>query len=382
MDNVDCIDTRRCATGLRRLRPVLGLALPVLVLALLNGCAHLPIREVTRYASAFQDVAAVTDELLGDYSQAIDTIAAQEAAASDRQSAYPIQFNPIEALTSEKPDPAVEGFQASLRAVEAYNNALLDLAQGAPDDRLLGHAAAITHLLETLGMGASPGGLPATEMIQTLLSLLAQAQNQKQFAAALAKGRPIVDLLLDGFVNATPDFYRVRVGIVGAAITEIEFKQESVLDELEQISRNYAPPAAGTELSLRRARVETEVAALRAAISPEAVGHPLPTGAQSYDENVQDRLEQQARVLRGLCDERRALAEGLAAYHGHLADYVRLLDETRRYFDALLKAIDSPSDSDAAVRAHDVNAKAASLRADIRESRGALALPATGPAKP
>ena len=335
----------------------------------------MPVRETVQYADAFREVAGVTAELLGDYAAALDTIATQDAAV--RPAVYPIQFDPGAALAAESPDPAVAGFQNALGAVEAYNAALLGRAQGGDEARLAGHAAAAAKLIESLGTGALPAGVPTADLVRELLSLLAQARTQKEFADALTRGRPIVDRILDDFVAATPDFYRVRVGIVGAALTEIEFKQETVLDELDRIAEGYAAPAAGTELALRRAQVDTEVAALRVAVAPNAAARPLPAGAQPYDDDAQRRLEEQARVLRGLCNERRSMAESLIAYHDRLAAYVRLLDETQRYFDALLKAAGPSDRADAALRAHDTETHAGELRAAIRGTRSALALPVT-----
>lgn len=357
----------------RLLAPYLMAVLAAALVA--AGCAHVPVRETVQYADAFREVAGVTDELLGDYAVALDMIATHDAA--ERPAVYPIRFDPDAALAAEAPDPAVAGFQNALRAVEAYDAALLDIAQGESDAHLAGHAAAAAKVIESLGIGAAPAGVPAAELVRGLLSLLAQARTQRQFADAVTRGRPIVGRILHDFVGATPDFYRVRVGIVGAALTEIEFKQETVLDEIERIAETYAAPAAGTELALRRAQVETEVAALRVAVAPNAASRPLPAGPRPYDDDAQRRLEEQARVLRGLCSERRALAEGLTAYHDQLAAYVRLVDDTQRYFDALLGASGPSERSDAALHAHDTSTKATELRAAIRDTRSALALPAT-----
>ena len=358
-------------------RPARRRGVSLLILAVVCGCAHVPVRETAQYADAFHDVAAVTNDLLSDYAAATDSVAARASAASNRPAVYPIQFDPAAALSADTPDPAVLGFQRALGAIEEYNAALLDLAQGGGDERFAAHAQRASKLIEALGIGTSPAGVPATELVRELLSLLAQAHTRKQFTDALERGRPVLDKLLQGFIDATPDFYRVRVGIVGAAITEIEFKQETVLDELDRIAQDYAPPAAGSNLALCRAQIESEVAALRLAVSPDAVVRPLPTGPRPFDSAAQDRLEEQVRVLRGLCTDRKALAAGLASYHQHLSEYVRLLNEARGYFDALLRAAGKGGGADLAVHTHDIQAQSSKLDRAVRESRSALALPAT-----
>ncbi len=360
---------RRSFRATRLIWLVRSLPVPIM---LLSGCAHTPVREAVAYTDAFQNVALVTEELLGDYAVAVDTIEKENAADANLQPSYPIQFDPGAALSAKSPDPAVVSFQNSLRAVDAYNGVLLDLARGQSDAGLQRNAATVERILESFGIGAAP----MADVVQNLFTLIAQAHNRKQFADTLRKGRPMVDAILQNLVDATPDFYRVRVGLVGAAVTDIEFKQETTLEELDRIAQEYASPASGTELALRRAQVETEVAVLRAAISPDSAGRPLYTGARTYDIGAQERLEAQARVLRGLCEDRRAMADGLTDYHAQLADYVRLLDDTRRYFDALLAAIDTSKNSDAALRAHNLSSDAADLRNDMRETHSALALPA------
>ena len=178
--------------------------------------------------------------------------------------------------------------------------------------------------------------------------------------------------MLQRLADSTADFYRVRVGLVGTTITDIEFKQETILSAVDDLAGDYTLPTAGTDLALQRAQLESKVALLRAAIAPNLAGRPLPVGPASYDAEAQARIEEQVDVLRGLCVERRSLAEGLAAYHAQLSEYVRLLDETRQYFDALVRITDA---REIAVRGHAVSTRAQKLRTDMRHARGAQAIP-------
>ncbi|NUM52455.1 MAG: hypothetical protein HUU46_02315 [Candidatus Hydrogenedentes bacterium] len=354
-----------------------GLAVPAMLILLVTcGCAHLPAQETTRYADAFSEVAAVTEELLSDYSTALDAVSAQERLAAGPPASYPILFDPAAALAIEEPDPAIVGFHNALLAVSEYNALLLDRVHGANNEGLAGRAASASKLIDALGLGASP--YAASELVESLLQMIASARNRHEFADAVTKGRPIIDAILQNFADATTDFYRVRVGLVGAAITEIEFKQLTILSEIEHISSGFAPPMAGSDLALRRAQAETELAALRLVVSPNAVLRPLPIGARPYDGDVQSRIEEHIRVLRGLCAERDASIEGLTNYHRQLSSYVRLLDDTRRYFDVLSKSGDGTANSDAIAAGREVDAGARHLRDDIRSNRSAALLPGAG----
>lgn len=334
------------------------------------GCAHMPVTETTQYSDAFRDAAAVTGDLIDDYSAALDAMAAQDAESAPNSSAYPLHFDPNAARSAEKVPPALAGFENALHAIEEYNAALLDLANGGNDARLAARARAITNYLDHVDV--FPAGLPIADIAHEVLVILSRAKSAKEFESILTKGKPLVDRLLQHLADSTADFYRVRVGLAGATITGLEYKQEAILNAIDDLARVYAVPPAGTELALQRAQLESKVALLRAAIAPNLAGRPLPVGAASYDAEAQARMEEQVEVLRGLCVERRSLAEGLAAYHAQLSEYVRLLDETRQYFDVLVRATDP---KEIASRGHAVSTRAGELRADMRHARSAQAIP-------
>lgn len=335
-----------------------------------TSCAHVPVPETTQYADAFRDVAAVTRDLIEDYSAARDVVAAQDAAPVGEPMAYPLQFDPNAAKTAETIPPALAGFENALRTIEEYNATLLDIANGGNDAKFLARATTITNHLDTLAL--LPAGLPIADIAQDVLVMISHAQNAKEFNSAISKGKPLIDQLLRHFADSTADFYRIRVGLVGAAITDIEFKQETVLRAIEDTAGKYAPPAAATELALQRAQLESEVAVLRAQIAPDSAGKPLPIGTSPFDAEAQVQIKEHVCVLRGLCAERRSLAEGLVAYHTQLREYVRLLDETRQYFDALVRATDP---REIATRGHTVSSRAGKLRTEMRHARSAQAIP-------
>lgn len=343
--------------------------IPIFMVA---GCAHVPVQETAQYADAFRDVSAVTRDVIDDYSAALDAVEVQDAASETNMPAYPLQFDPNAARAAEAVPPARAGFENALRAMEEYNASLLDLANGGSDAKIAARATAISNYLDALG--AMPAGLPIADIAQQLLTMLSRAKSAKEFEVTIEQGKPLIEQLLHHFADSTADFYRVRVGLVGAAITEIEFKQETVLSAIDDLSGEYAPPIAGTELALRRAQLESEVALLRAEIAPSHAGKPLPVGSAPYDAEAQARIEEHAGVLRGLCAERQRLVESLAAYHAQLGEYVRVLDETSAYFDVLVRKTEP---RDVAVRAHAVSSRAGELRTEMRSARSAQAIPNT-----
>ena len=334
------------------------------------GCAHIPVAATAQYTDAFRDVSAVTRDLLDDYSAALDVFTAQDKKADQQQKRYPLLFDPEVARSSEAPPPMIAGFENALRAIEEYNAALLARADGADDEAIAARAAAIGNFISSSGI--VPAGLPIADIAHEVLAMLSRANDRKEFETTLRNGKPLIEKLLQGFENATADFYRVRVGLVGAAITEIEFKQQTVLDAIEDIAGTYALPPAATELSLQRAQLETEIALLRAEITPSHAARPLPVGLSPYEADAHARIEEQVRVQRGLCADRRALMDGLSLYHTQLGEYVRLLEETKQYFDALVRATGS---REAAVRAQSVSMRAGKLRTEMRRTRITQSLP-------
>ena len=65
-------------------------------------------------------------------------------------------------------------------------------------------------------------------------------------------------------------------------------------------------------------------------------------------------------------------AVGLKVLKNKLSEYVRLLDETMQYFDALVRRTDA---REIAVRGHAVSTRAQKLRTDMRHARSAQAIP-------
>ena len=336
------------------------------------GCAHVPVSETTQYADAFRDVAAVTRDLIDDYAAACDAVAAQDTPPARVPIAYPLQFDPNAAKTAETVPPALAGLENALRAVEEYNATLLDIANGGNDANLAARATGISNYIDQFNI--LPAGIPIANIAHEVLVMLSRAKSVKEFESTVATAKPLIDQILQHLADSTSDFYRVRVGVIGATITDTEFQQETALHSIDDLAGRYALPAAGTELALRRARLDSEVALLRATIAPDIAGRPLPVGLSPYDAETQARIEEQVGVLRGLCAERRSRAEELVAYHARLGEYVRLLDETKLYFDALARTTDP---KEIAAHGHAVSTHAGELRTEMRHARSAQAIPAT-----
>lgn len=347
-----------------------------LAFALAAGCAHMPVREAMQYADAFGDVAAVTQELLSDYEAAVAALDAQTSATTNRRSTYPLQFDPVQALNADDPDPVMFGYRNALHAIEECNALLIELANGANDTAIQRHAKAAARALESIPGAAGPGGPAIGAMAGELLTLLAHARDRRHVAELLNDCRPSIEGILQGFMDATPEFYRVRAGLIGVEIAAIEFQQEVVLAELDRIAAEYAPPSSGSILALRRAELETEIATLRAEVSPGASPHPLPNGTRPYDQEAQERLQHHANMLRDLCAQRRARVEGLTEYHNRLSAYVRVLDTAKTYFACLQRTINSPPKPADAPDVRELETQARALRSSVRAARSASGLPA------
>jgi hypothetical protein len=336
------------------------------------GCAHVPVSETTQYADAFRNVAAVTRDLIDDYAAACDAIAAQDVAPVQEPMAYPLQFDPNAAKTAETVPPALAGFENALRAVEEYNAVLLDIANGGNDANLAARATAISNYIDQFNI--LPAGIPIADIAHEVLVMLSRAKSAKELESTVNTAKPLIDQILQLLADSTFDFYRVRVGLVGATITDTEFQQETVLASIDDLAGKYALPPAGTELALQRAQLESEVSLLRATIAPDIAGRPLPVGSSPYDAEAQARIGEQVSVLRALCADRRTRAEALVAYHAHLGEYVRLLVETNQYFDALVRTTDP---KEIAAQGHAVSTHAGKLRTEMRHARSAQAFPVT-----
>ncbi|MDZ4857753.1 MAG: hypothetical protein SGI88_02130 [Candidatus Hydrogenedentes bacterium] len=319
---------------MRKIMRYIPRLLPIALLPLLS-CAHAPVVETQSFAELMDAVTAASRSLIDDHAHTIEELRAHERTETVTVTEYPTAFDPDIARTVAPEDPGIAGFRNAVLALDLYRGAVRAASEGHDSGALEHSANAAASLLSISNVSA---GLPLGSAISGLVRFLADARDRAGLNKAIRSGAPAVGEILDVLGAATPDLYRVRVGVTGEAIADLAFKQESILTEIDRIAGEHAPPDAGTPDALERARLEADVHALRMALSPDAPPRALPVGSRPHDSLVQQRLAQQLRVAQGLHEQQRAHTADILQFHSKLGGYVRLITETQNQLTALNSA--------------------------------------------
>lgn len=299
--------------------------LPITLLPLLS-CAHVPKSEPQNFTDLLDEIISESKVLIDSHARTVDDLRTREQQATTNAASYPTSFDPESAQAAQPDDPFIQSFHAALAALALYTDAIRAASEGDDPNAIEQGADAAALLLSGTEISS---GLPIAGAISALAQFLANARDRARLNDAIALGAAPVSEILDAFVAATPDLYRVHVGVAGDAMSTLAFEQECILAEIERIAAEYAPPPPGTSEALNRARLEADLHALRTEVSPQSTPRALPVGAIPYDATVQQRLEQQLRIAQGLRDQQRSAALAISEYHAKLGNYVRLIAEAR-----------------------------------------------------
>lgn len=335
------------------------------------GCARLPQDEIVAYIDSFEGLESTVRELLADYGTAKRGLTETSSERSDR---YPVALDVSSALDPDAGDLEISARLAALEGIGAYNGLLIALSDGSSPDEVRRQADTLRTVLESMQMLALPPPLSG-ELLTEVIEICTRARDRARFLAIVERGAPLIDSILDAFVQDAESFYGVRVAVVGLQLNRTRRDIASARAALDHLAALYAPPPAGTELSRRRSHVESEANRILAVIAPGSEA-ALPTGSLTYDEGAQARLNAQLAVLQGLAADEQALVDSINAYHGALLQYVELLRRTRAYLTTLRMACTEKSagaqQTQLVALGHDLNAQSGALLAALRATRTAV----------
>ncbi len=193
----------------------------VVCLAILAGCAGVPIEALRAYSEAFQQAKDAGDLLLDEISPIISskgTTARQNCGTSPL--GYPQCFDPAVALSEEgrrvNEDPSIVARRDALAAVVRYNSMLVDLAEGKPATDFgnrVDELIKLVNAVATLGVVPS-GGLstlipPSATFAKDMYSRLSAARANAVVRDAILNSKPDVQELLLALMEDTPRIYKV-----------------------------------------------------------------------------------------------------------------------------------------------------------------------------
>jgi hypothetical protein len=190
------------------------LALSMLVLG--SACAQLPKPELQAYSAAFEATRSAAEPMLADYAVAERSVRldVMETDPDRHFDGFFPTFDPEDAaaLTTVTLPPGAAAVDRSFKAIKAYNDTLVALAENRNIDEARGQVGVIIDNLSGIApplAGAAPAVKPVADLLITALSPAIQADNRAQFKRIVLDGEPHVQALIDTLRAYTPTQYSI-----------------------------------------------------------------------------------------------------------------------------------------------------------------------------
>ncbi len=308
----------------------------ILGAATIASCAHItaPISEQASVSHAVHAVAGATKDIIAQHAATRAEWSLQQRRGDSGEFVYRTDFDPAAARSLPAVNPVDAAYAQAAAALEAFSSVANAIEEGHNESSIARHAQSASMLLRSADAVA---GAPIGSLANALLRDVAVARERKRLDEVLRLGAPNAVALLDALSDATPELYRLRVAVSGAAISEIMFEQACLLDEVESVAAGFALPDAGTELALLRAQLEADVHALRLELDPASLKRAMPVGDLPYTPSAQERLSSLVDLARNYSEQRRHHADAVASFHEQLIAFIQRIDIARIELDALTK---------------------------------------------
>lgn len=224
------------------------------VSALLGGCTQVPRAEFDAYRAAAAQVTAATNEVLSDFQAAYSTAESLGYVGENLATPSPAEarVTPPVPAAEDEPAPApgsigigrrgvwqppmpaavdpderiVASRRAALEIVEQYNRALLALAEGTQAQEFTKEAEGLIGALRDFPWAAlseqaartvasiAPGGGAIVEVFLTALEQAQRERDRRSFIAAVQKGAPLIEGLIDLLIADTANYRNIRYALI------------------------------------------------------------------------------------------------------------------------------------------------------------------------
>jgi hypothetical protein len=364
---------------------------------LVAGCTTVPAKDFAAYKEAFGAARSAGEEVLLDYSAALeqrDRLAAEVSAAElqdeaaslkrdveelreERESADRFRFTVQQFVAAESAEDDVAVRMRAWQVVEAYNDALTALAEGRPASEV---GSAVDGLLQAIGslpidavQAALKTFAPFAPDVKQVLALVQKEMAARRFARAVRAASPLIKGFLRLLLSDADNFYNVRFGLYEReynaryASARILQKNLSVLlvsfIPSPSSGSQTAPEAAATtvpvtvpvnlpptRLTMREdsargdqeliQQVNADLLKFSGWRRDNLLATPnRPTGARR-EPAAQTQLMELAIEVRNLAEQAKAADARMLAYKQVVTNYVRLVLQLEVSVDGLLKSVD------------------------------------------
>lgn len=374
----------------------------VMLLAI-GGCAQLPVEEVKRYSASYEQVRAVSETLIEDYAKARTASKPPASPTTGVPPRFPATFDPNDHLAGAKRSDAISARLAALDAVSKYNQALVALADGRGVESAKATVGTVVGgVASLLSIGI------ATPVVTAVFGAIEKVRTQAEFVKAYREVRspdpacisaaqdtsqakvtidgkelpvpkldnvrdapqcgPFIKSIFAVLIADTANYYDQRVVLAGRRSDDVKEPGTRLLSRsINTVTARHAPPAVGSPLLPGYLALAAEYRQLSTQLQPKEP-QSFGAGTEPYTGSANDELRGLVAGLREIAQREQKIVDDLNAFNARLGDYVRLLEQTEKYFDAVGEALERPADVDAlAVKAFDFGS---AIRRDGTDLRG------------
>jgi len=310
-----------------------------------SGCVAVPYQEFKTYDQAFTETKAATEKLLIEYDAANQRVEKKSIDQKSGSSPYPghVDLSPV--INPLKANNPVTARYDALKMVGTYNTLLITLAEGKSPaevktvaDSLISSTNQFASLLGTTDF--IPYAAPIGKLVATLVQKLEEAQNRKQFIAALKEGEPIVQKILDLFAEDAQDIYELKAIEADRELFKFTKKVTDFNRQIKQVALEYKKPSG--EMPEKIQVIEKKLGVIYNRVKSKNSSDLKFSGAKILDNLVISQFEQTLVQAESAASGYEKIVSEQQAFYELIMSYGGLLGKTKSTLTIVRLAMDQP----------------------------------------
>jgi hypothetical protein len=362
---------------------MLGRSFLVALAMALAACTQIPVSELTQYRDAFNQVEQTSESVLVEFDQTLKQsrtiVAIREKAVAEEGAEpvapYPIEFEDFLKQLGPPDGQDIETRRRALRVVSQYNDMLTQLAEGKSVESIRTSAGGLVEGLGKFVVAASgtavPGLSALVSLAETLAGQIERARLRAEFETAVQDGAPLIDAILQAFIDDASDHYKLRAGFAAEQRTLIVADSVDQVRALRDLLQSHAAPDDPIAL---QDQLNTVLLPLRGELRPFGFPYQVagwPAGAAAFTSVEANQVQLLLKEAGRSAEAYGKNVQDIRARGEALAKYRQMLTTTKTALRQLRQALDRPQDLE--VVAEEILTLAFGVKSDLARLRAAFA---------
>jgi hypothetical protein len=315
------------------------------------GCSSVPQREFKSYSDAFAETASITEKLLLEYDLAKRTEAqarSSKTKPSEPNRPYPAAVSLASIMEGTPSQDPVDARYEALRVVTGFNALLISLAEGKKPEEVRSTTDSLIDdfkgLATLVGKDLEiPCAGQVSALISTVITKLQEADNRRQFIGAMREAEPIIQGILDLFIQDAEDIYAIKAKQADRLWSDYQDGVATLIRQMKAVCKECRAPA-GDQVG-KWQEIEEKVRQVYDRAGLKKNDHKLPAvGDTAIDELTTSQLEQTLVQANAEADKYEAVIRSQVAFHELVVSYGQLVGKTKSALTTVRLALDAPVD--------------------------------------